>query len=128
MIMGFWSKYDVDGHYFIFALRILEIMSCRTSSLLLRYHVPQLYFVCNHLIYLLVTELYIPDSRLYDSTLSLSSSLAMSWYTLVPGGAFCDTVARNGRGTLTNLGSSSFTSVNLIFTGCSILPVIRNIK
>ena len=23
MIMGLWSKYDVDGHYFIFAGRIL---------------------------------------------------------------------------------------------------------
>ena len=42
--MGLKDKYDVDSQYFIFAVRIHEITSCRTSPLLLRY-IPYLYFI-----------------------------------------------------------------------------------
>ena len=48
--LGLRSKYDADGHYFIFQLWILDIMSCRTLSVW-RCSIWHLSISCRHYCY-----------------------------------------------------------------------------
>ena len=52
MIKGLWCIYDMISHYFIFVARIFAnsyVMHDVVTTLLC--FIPQLYFVCNHLIH-----------------------------------------------------------------------------